>query len=47
MPKFKDTRKSAQTSIFNAWVDDLEPRSPLSDLFGKIVPLMMTLKRKG
>lgn len=47
MPKFKDTRKSTQTNQFNGWVDETEPRSPLAELFGKIVPAMVNLKRKG
>lgn len=47
MPKFKDTRKSSTSPIFNGWIDDSDPRSPLSELFGKVVPMMRTLKRKG
>lgn len=46
MPKFKDTRKSSRTPIFNGWVDEQEPSSPLADLFTKLVPIMTTLKRK-
>jgi thiol-disulfide isomerase/thioredoxin len=47
MPKFKDTRKSTQNPIFNGWTDEVEPRSPLAELFAKITPLMSTMKRKG
>ena len=47
MPKFKDTRKAQQTAFFNGWVDDQEPRSPLADLFTKLVPMMSVMKRKG
>jgi thiol-disulfide isomerase/thioredoxin len=45
MPKFKDNRKSTQGTIFNGWVDDAEPRSPLADLMSRLVPLMAQLKR--
>jgi hypothetical protein len=47
MPKFKDTRKAQQTPFFNGWVDDQEPRSPLAELFTKLVPVMTVMKRKG
>ena len=47
MPKFKDSRKAQQTPFFNGWVDDQEPRSPLAELFAKLVPVMTTMKRKG
>ena len=47
MPKFKDTRKNATSKQFNGWVDESDPRSPLSELFSKLVPAMSTLKRKG
>lgn len=47
MPKFKDTRKTQQTPFFNGWVDDSEPRSPLAELFAKLVPMMDAMKRKG
>jgi thiol-disulfide isomerase/thioredoxin len=47
MPKFKDTRKATQTPFFNGWIDETEPRSPLAELMGKVVPLMTAMKRKG
>lgn len=47
MPKFKDTRKAANSPFFNGWADEMEPRSPLAELFSRVVPLMTTLKRKG
>jgi thiol-disulfide isomerase/thioredoxin len=47
MPKFKDTRKAAQSPHFNGWTDDLEPRSPLAELFSKLVPVMTGMKKKG
>ena len=46
MPKFKDSRKAKQTNIFNGWTDEREPRSPLADLFGVVVPLLQDLKKK-
>lgn len=45
MPKFKDTRKTS-TVFFRGWVDETEPRSPLADLFVKLVPLMRNMKKK-
>ena len=47
MPKFKDTRKNAQSPFFTGWIDETEPRSPLAELFSKLVPTMTTMKRKG
>lgn len=48
MPKFKDTRKrTSGSNIFNGWVDAEEPRSPVAELFSKVVPLMRSMKRKG
>lgn len=47
MPKFKDTRKTQQVPFFNGWIDENEPRSPLADLFNKLVPLMSVMKKKG
>lgn len=47
MPKFKDTRKVSTTSYFQGWCDEVEPRSPTSELFSKIVPLMTMIKKKG
>jgi hypothetical protein len=47
MPKFKDTRKNNRVPFFNGWTDELEPKSPIADLFGKLVPLMSTMKKKG
>lgn len=47
MPKFKDSRKVTNTPFFNGWVDETEPRSPLAELFGKVVPIMVSMKRKG
>ncbi|KAJ1401818.1 hypothetical protein B484DRAFT_235649, partial [Ochromonadaceae sp. CCMP2298] len=47
MPKFKDSRKAQQTPFLNGWVDDTEPRSPLAELFSKLVPQMDSMKRKG
>ena len=46
MPKFKDNRKSKSTPIFNGWTDEREPRSPLSELFEKVVPLLQDLRKK-
>mmetsp|Transcript_2417 Transcript_2417/g.3236 ORF Transcript_2417/g.3236 Transcript_2417/m.3236 type:complete len:3692 (+) Transcript_2417:353-11428(+) len=46
MPKLKDTRKSRQSQVFNGWCDEAEPRSPLSELFNKLVPAMQRLKRQ-
>ena len=46
MPKYKDTRKSRQSPIFNGWCDESEPRSPLSELFAKLVPSLQRLKRQ-
>jgi hypothetical protein len=45
MPKFKDTRKS-NNAFFKGWVDEVEPRSPIADLFSKLAPLMKTMRRK-
>ena len=47
MPKFKDTRKVTNTPIFAGWVDETEPRSPVAELFSKLVPLMGAMKKKG
>jgi thiol-disulfide isomerase/thioredoxin len=47
MPRFKDTRKAMTTAFFNGWVDESEPRSPLGELFAKVVPQMRTMKRKA
>eukprot|EP01038_Epipyxis_sp_PR26KG_P004031 gene4031-5768_t len=47
MPKFKDSRKAMHVPYFNGWVDEVEPRSPLAELFAKIVPVMTVMKRKG
>jgi thiol-disulfide isomerase/thioredoxin len=47
MPKFKDTRKADHSPFYNGWVDESEPRSPVGELFGKLVPLMTSMKRKG
>ena len=46
MPKFKDTRKVKKGSVFNGWVDEKEPTSPLGDMFNTIVPTLVALKRK-
>ena len=46
MPRFRDNRKSRQSSIFNGWTDDKESRSPVSDLFSALVPMMQRLKRQ-
>jgi thiol-disulfide isomerase/thioredoxin len=46
MPKLKDTRKSRQSAVFNGWCDEAEPRSPLAELFSKLVPAMQRLKRQ-
>ena len=47
MPKFKDSRKVTNTPIFNGWIDETEPRSPIAELFAKVVPVMVNMKRKG
>ena len=46
MPKLKDTRKSRHSNIFNGWVDEAEPKSPLADLFARLVPALQRLKRQ-
>lgn len=46
MPKFKDTRKARQQQVLNGWIDDAEPKSPLADLFSRIVPVLQGLKRQ-
>jgi thiol-disulfide isomerase/thioredoxin len=45
MPEFRDNRKSRQSYIFNGWTDESEPKSPLSELFSKLVPLLQGLKK--
>mmetsp|Transcript_74196 Transcript_74196/g.197960 ORF Transcript_74196/g.197960 Transcript_74196/m.197960 type:complete len:3050 (-) Transcript_74196:601-9750(-) len=45
MPEFKDTRKGRQGSVFNGWVDSREPRSAVSELIHKVVPLLQGLRR--
>ena len=40
MPKFRDTRKVKNQPIFNGWIDEREPRSPLNDLFSKVSCLL-------
>ena len=45
MPEFRDTRKGRQSYIFNGWTDEGEPRSPLSDLLSKLVPILQGLKK--
>ena len=45
MPEFRDSRKSRQSYVYNGWVDETEPRSPLSELFTKLVPLLQGLKK--
>ena len=47
MPEFKDSRKQVTSNVFNGWVDDNEPASPIADLFRKVMPLMRRLKRSG
>jgi len=48
MPVFRDNRKGNNNNPkFNGWCDDNEPRSPLADLFSKLVPTLATLKKKG
>lgn len=32
--------------IFNGWVDDREPRSPLNDLFGSVTPILQSMRKK-
>lgn len=47
MPKFRDTRKT-QSAFHVGWSeDDSNRQSPIADLFSKLVPLMVSLKRKG
>jgi hypothetical protein len=45
MPEFRDTRKYKSGQVFNGWTDESEPRSPLAELFAKLVPLLQKLKR--
>lgn len=45
MPEFRDTRKVKQAPIYNGWTDEREPRSPVAELFAKLVPLMQGLKK--
>ena len=47
MPRFKDTRKATGVPFFNGWIDESEPRSPVAELFQKLVPLMKQMKRKA
>lgn len=48
LPKFKDTRKSTKSQpVFNGWVDDSEARSPVAELFARLVPMVAAMKRKG
>lgn len=47
MPRFKDCRKATGTPYFNGWIDETEPRSPIAELFQKLVPLMKSMKRKA
>jgi hypothetical protein len=46
VPKFKDTRKARQSPVFNGWTDEQEPKSPLADLFSRLVPALQSLKRQ-
>eukprot|EP00457_Paulinella_chromatophora_P000002 gb/GEZN01000002.1/.p1 GENE.gb/GEZN01000002.1/~~gb/GEZN01000002.1/.p1 ORF type:complete len:6816 (+),score=1425.09 gb/GEZN01000002.1/:114-20561(+) len=46
MPPFRDTRKLKQTAIFNGWVDQREPRSPLHTLFSSLTTILRALKKK-
>lgn len=32
--------------VFNAWVDEKEPKSPLGELFAAVVPVMQKLRRR-
>lgn len=47
MPKFNDNRKETSSTIFNGWVDEVEPNSPIADLFAKLAVTMSALKAKG
>ena len=47
LPKFKDTRKTKNVPYIHGWTDEAEPRSPIADLFSKLVPQAAILKRKG
>lgn len=46
LPKFRDTRRKRRGNIFNGWVDEVEPKSPLAELFEQVVPVMQRLRRK-
>lgn len=46
LPRFRDTRKIKNVNVFNGWVDEREPQSPLSQLFSQLVPIMQSLKKK-
>lgn len=45
-PKFRDSRKMRQSPVYNGWTDENEPNSPVSELFGKLVPFLQRLKRQ-
>ncbi|KAH8067982.1 hypothetical protein JL721_7202 [Aureococcus anophagefferens] len=48
LPRFRDSRRKRRSNIFNGWVDDAEPKSPLGELFEQVVPVMQKLrKRRG
>lgn len=46
LPKFRDTRRKRRGNVFNGWVDEVEPKSPLAELFEQVVPVMQRLRRK-
>ena len=48
LPRFRDSRRKRRSNVFNGWVDDAEPKSPLGELFEQVVPVMQKLrKRRG
>jgi thiol-disulfide isomerase/thioredoxin len=46
MPKLVDTRATKNSPIFNGWIDEAESKSPLADLFSRLVPYMQKLRRE-
>ncbi|CAE7518614.1 Trx-2, partial [Symbiodinium microadriaticum] len=40
-------KKATGTPFFTGWVDEVEPRSAVAELFQKLVPLMKQMKRKA
>jgi len=46
LPEFKDTRKIKRSCVFNGWTDEVEPRSPIKELFPQVIGTLQGLKRK-